>query len=124
MTALPSEWDLLEHVEIVVPCNVCQTTYGVPVSLVRDSQRLVAEGCTGSGVHACDAAFYAGLLAPEAIDRLADAWDAFQRSAAQHGGLGVDLRATAAPHELAIFDLCALHRWEDEGGSCVGVSIH
>jgi hypothetical protein len=47
--------DLLDHLELILPCNVCGTTYTIPASLVRDSQLAIAEGCSGSGAITCEA---------------------------------------------------------------------
>jgi hypothetical protein len=94
---------LLEHLQLVLPCNVCGTTYTIPASLVRDSQQAIADGCYGIGAITCDAEFYAGLLAPEAIAGLDRAWEAFRQSAEHHGGLGValvDAGVVASPTEL------------------------
>ncbi len=77
---------LLDRVEVVVPCDHCGSTYTVPASLVRESQRLLAEGCSGSSLYECDASFYATLIEPDALDALANAWAVFCESAATHGG--------------------------------------
>ena len=118
MMTTHSASDLLEHLQLVLPCNVCGTTYMIPASLVRDSQQAIADGCCGSGAITCDAEFYAGLLAPEAIAGLTRAWEAFRDSAEHLGGLGVALGETVMFVDPAEVDRLALQRWENEGGSC------
>jgi hypothetical protein len=88
--------DLLDDVDVVVPCNVCSGTYTVPASLVRDSQRLLACGCTGGSLYECTASYLANLVEPDALRELARAWSRFARSASTHGGVGVVVHP--APH--------------------------
>ncbi len=83
---------LFDHLAVVVPCRHCDSTFTVPASLVRESQRVLAKGCSGSTLHECDASFYATLIEPDALDALARAWSAFCRSATTHGGSDLVLR--------------------------------
>lgn len=119
MTTTSSAPDLLEYLQLVLPCNVCGSTYTIPASLVRDSQQAIADGCFGSGAITCDAEFYAGLLAPDAIAGLTRAWEAFRHSAEHLGGLGVALREAVVIVDPAEIDRLAVQRWENEGGSCL-----
>lgn len=110
--------DLLSRVEVVVCCNICQASYAIPGSMIRESQRLLAEGCTGTSLFECDASFYATLIEPEVIANLERAWASFQQSATSHGGIGVAL-VGAESNTLAVDpDARALQRWENEGGRC------
>jgi hypothetical protein len=114
---------LLDHVEVVVACNTCDATYSVPASIVRESQRILAEGCSGSSLFECDASFYATLIEPEAIETLERAWANFRQSATGHGALGVvfhagDRRAGDTHDEPPDQDTRAIRRWENEGGRC------
>jgi hypothetical protein len=116
--------DLLEHVHVKVPCNVCDESYTVPASVVRTSQHLLAEGCSGTSRYECDAAFYATLIDHDAIESLEHVWADFCRSAATHGGLGVSVD-TSADHDRrddrdrrVDLDRRALEQWETEGGRC------
>lgn len=108
--------DLLEHVHVTVPCNVCDETYSVPASVVRTSQQLVAEGCTGTSRFECDAAFYATLIDHDAIESLERVWAEFCRNAGSHGGVGVTIDPEPASTRRADADRRALQRWENEGG--------
>lgn len=123
MTTPHSTADLLEHLQLILPCNVCGTAYTIPASLVRDSQQAIADGCCGSGAITCDAEFYAGLLAPEAIAELARAWEAFRHSAEHLGGLGVALHDAVVMARPAELDRLALQRWEDDGGNCPRATV-
>jgi hypothetical protein len=118
-----STQDLLDHVEVVVACNTCDATYSVLASIVRESQRILAEGCSGSSLFECDAAFYATLIEPEAIETLERAWANFRQSASGHGALGVVLHAgerhaSDRDDEPPDQDTRATRRWENEGGQC------
>ena len=108
--------DLLGHLAIEVECCTCNTTSEVPAALVRDSQRLLAEGCSGTSLFECDASFYATLVAPDAVAALEHAWLAFRRSAASHGGTRVMVTATEPHGFRSDSELRALARWEDDGG--------
>jgi hypothetical protein len=122
--------DLLEHVHVTVPCNVCDESYTVPASVVRTSQQLLADGCSGTSSFECDAAFYATLIDHDAIESLEHVWAQFCRSAGTHGGLGVTVErddATGArradedsrpPARRADEDRRPLEVWENEGGRC------
>jgi hypothetical protein len=81
--------DPLSHVEVEVACNICGDSYSVSGSTIRESQRLLAQGCTGTSLFECDAAFYATLLEPEVIAELERAWARLETD---------------------------LERWENEGG--------
>lgn len=105
---------LLEHVEVIVPCQSCGSTYAVPASVVRESQRMLEEGCSGSTLHECDASFYATLIDAAALDELACAWAAVCESATRHGGTEI-MFATAGADGLDV-DARALQRWDNEGG--------
>jgi hypothetical protein len=107
---------LLDHVEVVVPCHQCGSTYAVPASLVRESQRLLAEGCSGTSLYECDASFYATLIEPDALDALARAWAVFCQSAATHGGTAITITTGDASGPDHDFDARAIQRWDDEGG--------
>ena len=114
--------DLLDHLELILPCNVCGTAYTIPASLVRISQMAIAEGCSSSGAVTCDAEFYAQLLAPEVIAGLTRAWEAFVHGAEHGGGLGVKLRETAVMANSAEPGELVLQRWENEGGRCASAA--
>ncbi len=107
---------LLDHVEVVVPCHHCGSTYTVPASLVRESQRVLAEGCSGSSLYECDASFYATLVEPGALDALANAWAVFCQSAATHGGTEIMITTGDSSSPDPNFDARALQRWDNEGG--------
>jgi hypothetical protein len=110
--------DLLSAIDVVLTCSKCDATYSIPASFVRESQRILAEGCTGSSPFECNASFYANLIDPQVIAELERAWVSFQQSASSHGGIGVDLpRSDADSHAIAP-DARALERWENEGGQC------
>ena len=59
--------DLLDHVQVTVPCPTCDESYTVPASVVRASQRVLAEGCTGTSSYECEASFYATLIVVRAV---------------------------------------------------------
>lgn len=118
MTTTGPASDLLDHLELILPCNVCGTTYTIPASLVRDSQQAIVEGCCSSGAITCDAEFYARLLAPEVIASLTRAWEAFLHGAEHGGGLGVRLRETPFLLNAVELEQVELQRWENEGGRC------
>jgi hypothetical protein len=113
-----SERDLLSAIEIEVACNICNATYTVPASIVRESQRLLAEGCTGESLYECDASFLATLVEPAAIADLERAWASFQQNATAHGGMRVAVVANAASPRARDLDARAVQRWENEGGCC------
>jgi hypothetical protein len=104
--------DLVGHLQVAVPCRICDTTYEVPLSIVRDSQRVLATGCSGTSMYECDASFYTSLVEPSAIADLERAWAAFVGSAERHGGLAVTF-AAGPQNDL---DRRALERWDNEGG--------
>ncbi len=114
--------DLLSHVEVEVNCSTCQTSYSIPGALIRDSQRLLAAGCTGTSLFECDASFYATLIEPEVIANLERAWASFQQSATSHGGIGVALVGSEMDRETntqaVALETRALQRCENEGGRC------
>jgi hypothetical protein len=88
-TSKESDEDLLSQVEVVVACNICDSTYSVPASVVRESQRLVAEDYCGESLFECDALYYATLIEAEAIADLERAWARFRESATSHGGMRI-----------------------------------
>jgi hypothetical protein len=88
-TSKESDADLLAHVEVVVACSVCDSSYSVPASVVRESQRLLAEDYCGESLFECDALYYATLIEAEAIADLERAWARFQESATSHGGMRI-----------------------------------
>jgi hypothetical protein len=88
-TSKESDADLLAQVEVVVACSVCDSTYSVPASIVRESQRLLAEDYCGESLFECDAQYYATLIEAEAIADLERAWARFQKSATSHGGMRI-----------------------------------
>ena len=88
--------DLLEHVLVTVPCNVCDDSYTVPASVVRTSQELLADGCSGTSSYECDATYYATLVEHDAIESLTHAWADFCRSATTHGAVDVDVEKPVA----------------------------
>ena len=114
--------DLLDHLDLILPCNVCGTAYTIPASLVRVSQLAIADGCSSSGAVTCDAEFYAQLIAPEVIADLTRAWEAFLHGAEHGGGLGVKLREPAVMADPAELDERVLQRWENEGGRCASAA--
>lgn len=106
--------DLLDHVQVTVPCPTCDESYTVPASVVRASQRVLAEGCTGTSSYECEASFYATLIDHDAIESLEHVWADFCRSATEHGAIDVAFDTDAARD----LDGRALQRWENEGGRC------
>jgi hypothetical protein len=88
--------DLLDRVFVTVPCNVCDESYPVAASVVRTSQALLAEGCSGTSSYECDATYYATLVEHDAIESLTHAWADFCRSATTHGAVDVDVALEAA----------------------------
>jgi hypothetical protein len=108
--------DLLDHLHVTVPCNTCDESYTVSASAVRASQRVLAEGCSGTSTYECEASFYATLIDHDAIESLERVWADFCRSATSHGATDVAFDAgQAGPGDL---DRRALLRWEDGGGKC------
>lgn len=108
--------DLLDHVQVTVPCNTCDESYTVPASVVRASQRVLAEGCSGTSGYECEASFYATLIDHDAIESLERVWADFCRSATTHGATDVAFDADqVVPGDL---DRRAVQRWENEGGRC------
>lgn len=108
--------DLLDHLQVTVPCNTCNESYAVPASAVRESQRVLAEGCSGTSTYECEASFYATLIDHDAIESLERVWTDFCRSAASHGASNVTFDVGQAV--AGDLDHRALLRWEDEGGQC------
>jgi hypothetical protein len=106
--------DLLDHVQVTVPCNSCDESYTVPVSVVRASQRVLSEGCTGTSSYECEASFYATLIDHDAIESLEHVWADFCRHATAHGAIAVAFDADQIGAEE--LDRRALQRWENEGG--------
>jgi hypothetical protein len=111
--------DLLDHVEVVIACDSCDSQHSVSVAIVRESQRILAEGCTGTSPFECDAAFYATLIEPEAIEALERAWVRFRQSANGAGALGIIFRGSELRVAPADVDARApsqhLHRHEHQG---------
>jgi hypothetical protein len=117
-TSTESEPDLLSQIKVVVACSVCGAPYSVPASIVRESQRLLAEDYCGESLFECDALFYATLIDAEAIADLERAWARFQKSATSHGGISVALVARGSETDASDRDECAPERWESEAGRC------
>lgn len=111
--------DILDEVDVIVRCDLCHTTYPVRASVIRDSQRVLAEGCTGGSLYECTASYMATLVDPDALGDLARAWQRFEWSATGHGGVGVVVHAgTLLDGRRPVdFDAAALARWENEGGA-------
>ena len=107
--------DLLARINVEVACSTCHSSYEVPAAVIRESQRVLAEGCSGTSLFECEASFYASLVEPQVIADLERAWTSFQRSATTHGGIAVAL-ASSAIREDGEFDALALARWENDGG--------
>jgi hypothetical protein len=103
--------DLLDHVHVTVPCNSCDESYTVPASAVRASQRVLADGCSGTSSYECEASFYATLIDHDAIESLEHVWADFCRNATAHGAISVELDVAEGDLERR-----ALQRWENEGG--------
>jgi hypothetical protein len=80
-----------DTVLIDVACPDCADLFVVPLSVIEESQRLLADfgPCTGFASFECPVAYFAALLAPCDVSRLA--------------------RGVADEREL--------DRWENEGGS-------
>jgi hypothetical protein len=108
--------DLLDHVQVTVQCNSCDDSYAVPASAVRESQHVLAEGCTGTSSYECEASFYATLIDHDAIESLERVWTDFCRSATAHGATRVAFDTD--PPVTGDLDGRALQRWENEGGRC------
>ena len=110
-TSEESDADLLSQIEVVFVCNTCDSTYSVPASIVRESQRLVAEDYCGESLLECDALYYATLIDAEAIADLERAWAHFQESATSHGGIRVAVvGANTGATEIDERALQRLHR--------------
>ena len=105
--------DLLDYVQVTVPCDACDESYSVAASAVRASQRVLAEGCSATSSYECEASFYATLIDHDAIESLDRVWADFCRNATTHGAIGVELDAAHGDP-----DRRALQRWENEGGRC------
>ncbi len=114
--------DILDDVDIIVQCNLCSASYPVRASLIRESQRMLAEGCTGSSAYECTASYLATLVDPDDLDELARAWRRFEERVTCRGGVGVTVRADAPSQARRHLDadVLALERGENEGGRCVG----
>jgi hypothetical protein len=117
-TSNESNVDLLSQIEVVVACNICDSTYSVPASIVRESQRLLAEGYCGESRFECDALYYAMLIEAEAIADLERAWARFQKSATSHGGMSIAVVGTGPSIGATDLDERGCQRWENEGGRC------
>ena len=85
--------EVMRTLEVEVPWHACSESYSISVATIRESRRLVAEGCSGTSSYECPAQYYATLLAPEALAHL-----------------------TAAQREAAESRV-AIDRWENEGGA-------
>jgi hypothetical protein len=118
LTSKESDADLLSQVEVVVGCSLCDSTYSVPASIVRESQRLVAEDYCGESLFECDALYYATLIEPDAIADLERAWARFQKSATSHGGMRVVVGASGMNMGANELDEQTLQRWGNESGPC------
>jgi hypothetical protein len=89
--------DLLSEISIEVPCHVCSSSYFVPADVVRESQRLLAEGCPGTSSHECAPLHLATLLPARALEHLAMALDEIEEGAKLRGARSVSVDRTRAP---------------------------
>lgn len=92
--AAPTELDLLEHVEILVPCAGCGQHYGVSLRDVLLSQDTMHEGCPVPHETECPQLTYAALADDAALHELEQSWTAFSRKV--HAA-GFDLTVCAPP---------------------------
>ena len=118
--------NILDHVAITVPCNLCSDEYNVPASVVFEGQRVIAGGCPGCSDYECEPRFVATLVDPQALAALEAAWARFEASVIAHGGAGAVLVALPAVvrsklEEVTdkIYGAKAIQRWETEGGRCM-----
>jgi hypothetical protein len=116
---------LLDHVELVVPCHRCEGSYTVLASAVLASQRVRATGCASNTGHESAPFHFAHLVEPEALASLEQAWRGFLISAVAGGASCVmlhgDTRVEVPPKTPVAaleFDADAVATWEDEGGGC------
>ena len=107
---------LMRDPAIDVACPECEGSYPVSIAIIAESQRLIAEGCPVSTIHAiheCAPRYLAALLSPEIVALLtrmrADGASA-PRPERRVDEIGVE----AAELRLA------LDRWETEGGAVRG----
>lgn len=81
--------DALKNIQIEVPCPVCSDTYSVSAAVVRESQRLLVEGCPGTWTYECPPLYYATLAPAHALDHLAIALDELEEGAVRRGAKGI-----------------------------------
>jgi hypothetical protein len=117
-TRTESEPDLLSQIKVVVACEVCGTSYSVPASIVRESQRLLAEDYCSESLFECDALFYATLIDADAIADLERAWARFEESATSHGGTRIVVVASGPDVEAGGRDVRTPERSENEADRC------
>ena len=117
--------DVMRHIQLEIPCSVCADSYSVSADTVRESQRLLAEGCPGTSSYECPPLFFATLLPAEALAHLVGALQEVERSALSRGSTAIwveepVLHASnplpAAARE-ATRTCAAIARWEDDGGA-------
>lgn len=105
---------LMRDPAIDVACPECEGSYPVSIAIIAESQRLIAEGCPASTIHAiheCAPRYLAALLSPEIVALLTRTGGPSARSAQAR----VEESGEAAQVRLA------LDRWETEGGAVRGV---
>lgn len=73
------EW--MEQLHVEVPCPTCTKRYEVSMDSIRASQRLLATKgpCDGFAAYECPAPYLAGLVAPEVVEALSQAFLGLER---------------------------------------------
>jgi hypothetical protein len=115
--------NILDHVAIRVPCNVCSGELNVPASVVLEGLETMTPDCPGSSDYECESRFVATLADAQALKALQAAWAGFEASVRSHGGAGVMLVGlpiapgpTLPGASERIWRAKAIQRWENEGG--------
>ncbi len=80
------DFNIVDHVFIRMPCNVCGQSYEVPLRDILLSHTLVRCGCPVHEETECPPIFQIRLFDREPIKSLSSAWEQLARRAASNGG--------------------------------------
>lgn len=113
--------DVMKHILIDVPCDLCSESYPISAELVRQSQEMLEAGCPGTSSYECAPLYYASLLPGPAVAHLVTALKEVEQGALRSGARCVrtDSASPPDPSRDVDFDTSRawLGRWEDDGGA-------
>ena len=102
--------DILDLVCLVVPCAACGGTAEISARVVRDSEKMLHEGCPVQNPRNCPEVYYSSLIDSNALDELCTAWSRLEASARAHGSEAVVRPSGETPDVAAKVSLARSER--------------